>query len=255
MSQRYGIELAYRGTAYAGWQQQPNAVTVEGVITEAVSIMLGQAIKLVGCGRTDAGVHASDYVAHFDYAGKLPERWAGRLNRYLPEDIAVRRVVELPPDTHARFSATSRSYVYRISPRKDPLRPRTVTWLPALDRLDRRAMEEVADLVLQYTAFAPFCKSNSDAYTMNCLLHESRWEFGADEWRYHVTADRFLRGMVRLIVGACLRVGEGRVSVASVRQSLERQAALERPWSAPAAGLFLSAVRYPRREAWKLSVL
>ena len=251
-SKRYLLELAYRGTAYAGWQRQPNALSVEETVDTALSTVLGEPIKLVGCGRTDAGVHASDYAAHFDFAGDLPDRLLGRLNRMLPDDVALRALYEVPETLHARFSATGRSYVYRLTRQKDPFRPDTVGWVPALNTLDHGAMTAAAALLLDYGAFAPFCKTNSDAFTMNCTLRESRWVFGAEELTYHVSANRFLRGMVRLIVGMCLRVGEGKVDLEEVRQALERQERLRKPWSAPAAGLYLCKVAYEGRSAWRV---
>ncbi len=240
------LELAYRGTAYAGWQRQPNARSVEETIDTALSTVLGAPIKLVGCGRTDAGVHASDYAAHFDFGGKLPPRLLGRLNRYLPEDIALRGLYEVSTDVHARFSATQRSYRYCISYAKDPFRPDTVAWLPQLRDLDRERMQEAAALLLAYDEFAPFCKTNSDAYTMRCTLTESRWDFGAEELCYRISADRFLRGMVRLIVGMCLQVGTGQLQADEVRRALDRQQRLPRPLSVPACGLFLTRVQYTR---------
>ena len=247
---RYVLELAYRGTAYAGWQRQPNAMSVEETIDTALSTILGESIKIFGCGRTDAGVHASDFVAHFDFAGELPPRLLARLNRYLPEDIALYRICRVPEDFHARFSATARSYVYRISLRKDPFRPDTVAWLPAYGDLDLEAMDEAARLLPAFGEFAPFCKTNSDAYTMRCEITESTWEFGEAELVYRVSANRFLRGMVRLIVGSCLQIGAGKLSVDRLRICLERQERLPRPLSAPAAGLFLTSVTYDGRTDW-----
>nr|WP_256534365.1 tRNA pseudouridine(38-40) synthase TruA [Lewinella sp. JB7] len=242
--------MAYRGTAYAGWQRQPNARSVEETIDTALSTILGEPIKIVGCGRTDAGVHASDYVAHFDYAGQLPDRLLARINRYLPDDIALRGFYRVPPDLHARFSAVGRAYVYRISPVKDPFRTDTVAWLPALRELDHDLMRRAAQLLLEYGEFATFCKTNSDAFTMQCKVTESRWSFSAEEMTYHISANRFLRGMVRLIVGMCLQVGAGRLEISAVRQALDRQRRLPKPLSAPASGLFLHQVQYPGRGQW-----
>ena len=245
------VELAYQGTAYAGWQRQPNAVSVEQTIDTALSTILGAPIKLVGCGRTDTGVHASDFVAHFDYPGDLPPRLLARLNRFLPEDIVMYKLSEVTQDLHARFSATARSYRYHISRRKDPFRINTVTWLPAFGSLNQEAMQEVATLIKPYGEFAPFCKSNSDAYTMKCTLTESEWMFGKEEFIYRVSANRFLRGMVRLIVGTCLQVGNGKLTLDRVRQAMDLQERLPRPLSAPAEGLFLTSVVYPGRTDWR----
>ncbi len=251
-SRRYLLELAYRGTAYAGWQRQPNARSVEETIDSALTLILGQPIKLVGCGRTDAGVHASDYAAHFDYAGELPTCLLQRLNRYLPEDIALRRMWEVPPKVHARFSPTGRAYVYRLSLRKDPFRTDTAAWLPAIRDLDYGRMEAAAALLPAYGEFAPFCKTNSDAFTMKCRVTESRWTFGEEELCYHISANRFLRGMVRLIVGMCLQVGSGKLALAEVREALELQQPLPRPFSVPAAGLYLREVHFAPTTEWRV---
>lgn len=249
-TRRYVLELAYNGTRYAGWQRQPNAVSVEETVDTALSLILGEKIKIVGCGRTDTGVHASYYVAHFDFSGEFPPKFQRRFNRFLAEDIAILNVAEVPPDFHARFHATGRAYVYRLTFRKDPFRQDTVTSLPQLRNLDQEKMQAAADLLLRYAAFAPFCKTNSDAYTMDCTVTAARWEFGEEEWTFHISANRFLRGMVRLIVGMCLRVGEGKLALAEVEQALEKQERLPRPWSAPASGLYLCAVDYPNKSAW-----
>ena len=248
---RYLLQLAYRGTNYAGWQRQPNAVSVEETLDTALSTVLGQAIKLVGCGRTDAGVHASTYAAHFDFTGDFPPAFLRRMNRFLADDIALHALHEVPGDFHARFHATERGYRYRISPVKDPFRPGTVTQLNQTDRFDRGRMQEAAQLLLDYREFAPFCKAKADNFTNRCDLRVANWEFGETEWCFHIRSDRFLRGMVRLIVGMCLTVGEHKLTLADLRSCMEEQRPLPRPWSAPAAGLYLDYVSYPGRENWK----
>lgn len=249
---RYVLELAYNGTNYAGWQRQPNAISVEETLETALSTILGQPIELVGCGRTDTGVHASYYVAHFDFSGAFPPAFLRRINRYIAEDISLTALYRVHADFHARFHATGRGYTYRISLQKDPFRQNTVACLPQYaGRVDQAAMQAAADLLLEFAEFAPFCKTNSDAFTMQCQLAEARWGFSPDEWTFHISANRFLRGMVRLIVGMCLRVGEGKLSLEDVRQALEKQSRLPQPWSAPAEGLFLSMVEYPDKFSWE----
>ena len=247
---RYALELAYNGTAYAGWQRQPNALTVEEVVDTALSTILGEKIKIVGCGRTDAGVHASYYVAHFDYAGDIPPGFHRRYNRFVADDVALLGLFRVTDDFHARFHATGRGYTYRVALAKEPFRLHTVTSLPQYARADRVLMQRSAGLLPQYEAFFPFCKTKSDAYTMNCNVRDATWEFGEAEWLFHIRADRFLRGMVRLIVGMCLRVGVGKITVAEVRAALEEQRPLGQAWSAPAAGLYLSSVEYDDRGSW-----
>lgn len=247
---RYVLELAYNGTNYAGWQRQPNALSVEEAIDTALSLILGEKIKLLGCGRTDTGVHASYYVAHFDFSGQLPPALLRRFNRFLPEDIAILGIYRVPEDFHARFHATGREYTYQIALHKDPFRQNTVASLPQMKGLDQEKMQRAASLLLDYSAFAPFCKTNSDAFTMNCSLTEARWDFDGNEWTFHISANRFLRGMVRLIVGMCLRIGEGKLTPEQLREAMDKQARLPKPWSAPPSGLFLSGVNYPRKSDW-----
>jgi tRNA pseudouridine38-40 synthase len=252
-STRYVLELAYNGTNYSGWQRQPNALSVEETVDTALSLILNEKIKIVGCGRTDAGVHASHYVAHFDFAGAFPPAFMRRFNRFLAADISLQSLYRVPPEFHARFHATGRSYVYEVALQKDVFRKETVASLPQLsDQVDQVAMQAAADLLLEYEAFAPFCKTNSDAFTMNCELTEARWDFRPDHWTFHISANRFLRGMVRLIVGMCIRVGQGKLSLQELRLAMDNQTRLPKPWSAPAEGLFLSDIRYPDRSAWKV---
>ncbi|OAV43025.1 tRNA pseudouridine(38-40) synthase TruA [Lewinella sp. 4G2] len=248
---RYVLELAYNGTNYAGWQRQPNAMTVEERVDTALSTILGEKIKIIGCGRTDAGVHASYYVAHFDFDGVIPPAFERRYNRFVDEDIALLGLYKVAEDFHARFQANDRGYTYRMTLKKDPFRQHTVTSLPQFASADQDKMQRAADLLLSYSAFAPFCKTNSDAFTMNCEIRRANWEFTDEEWTFRIDADRFLRGMVRLIVGMCLRVGTGKLSLAEVEQALDNQRPLKNPWSAPAAGLFLSSVKYADRDGWE----
>jgi tRNA pseudouridine38-40 synthase len=249
---RYVLELAYNGTEYAGWQRQPNAMSVEEIVDTALSLILGEKIKIVGCGRTDAGVHASHYIAHFDFAGSFPPFFSRRFNRFMVEDVSMTTLYRVSPEFHARFHATSRSYTYEVALIKDVFRKDTVASLPQLrNQVDQEAMQAAANMLLEYKAFAPFCKTKSDAFTMNCDLTEARWVFSPDHWTFHISANRFLRGMVRLIVGMCIRVGQGKLSLEELRTALDQQTRLPKPWSAPAEGLFLSAIRYPSREDWE----
>ncbi|WP_020567797.1 tRNA pseudouridine(38-40) synthase TruA [Neolewinella persica] len=250
-SNRYALELAYNGTNYSGWQRQPNAMSVEEIIDTTLSTILGEKVKIVGCGRTDTGVHASYYVAHFDFAGPFPPAFLRRFNRFVADDVAILGLYRVPPEFHARFHATGRGYTYRLALRKDPFRPDTVASLPQFVDVDQKKMQAAANILLEYGDFAPFCKTNSDAFTMKCQLTEARWDFTEDGWTFHISANRFLRGMVRLIVGMCLRVGEGKLSLTDLRQAMDNQTRLPKPWSAPASGLYLSKVEYPDKSAWE----
>jgi tRNA pseudouridine38-40 synthase len=250
-SNRYVLELSYNGTNYAGWQRQPNALSVEETIDTTLSTILGEKIKIVGCGRTDAGVHASYYVAHFDFAGVFPAAFLRRFNRFVADDVALLGLYRVPSEFHARFHASGRGYTYRLALHKDPFRPDTVASLPQFVGIDSAKMQAAADVLLEYGDFAPFCKTNSDAFTMKCELTEARWDFAAEEWTFHISANRFLRGMVRLIVGMCLRVGAGKLSLEDLREGLENQTRLPKPWSAPAAGLYRSKVESSAKTAWE----
>ena len=250
---RYAMELVYNGTNYAGWQRQPNAMSVEEAVDTPLSLILGERIKIVGCGRTDAGVHAAHYVAHFDYEGDFPPAFLRRYNRLLADDVAVRALWRVPDDFHARFHATARGYVYKIALQKDVFRQNTVSSLPQLrDKVDREVMQQAARLLLDYEAFAPFCKTNADNFTMDCTLTAAEWEFGEDEWTFRISANRFLRGMVRLIVGMCIRAGQGKLSLGELRLAMDQQTRLPKPWSAPADGLYLTDIYYPGRDNWQL---
>ncbi len=238
------MHLAYNGRDFAGWQRQPHALAVQQVIEEALTLMVGEEIEIVGCGRTDAGVHASTYVAHFDAENPLPQGLDNRLNKYLPPSIAIRQIEPVGAERHARFDATYRAYEYYISLRKDPFRQETAYFYPQADQINRGRMQEAAALLLDYAAFFPFCKTGSDAKTMNCRLFRSEWTFEEDHWRYDIAADRFLRGMVRLCVGMCLNVGSGKTTLEEVRTALDRQERLKNSWSVAPEGLFLAQVRY-----------
>ncbi len=244
---RYFSELAYRGTNYNGWQRQPNAPSVQQAIEAAMATILGTAIEVVGCGRTDTGVHASQYFMHFDWDGPFPKEFLRRLNKLLPPDIAIRSIIEVAPDAHARFDATRRSYEYHIVLDKNPFGEDTTWHFPFFDRLDLEKTKAAATLLLAYGAFQPFCKSNTDVHTMECTLYRSEWVLDLEARRYvfHISANRFLRGMVRLIVGMCLNVGLGKLSVDEVKLALDRQVLLKKSWSVPPEGLFLTEVRYP----------
>lgn len=249
---RYFIELAYNGAAYYGWQVQPEQVSVQETITRALALILrSPELEIMGCGRTDTGVHASQYFAHFDFAEEFPRGFVSRLNKFLPKDIAIRRIFPVADDQHARFDAHYRAYQYHLTWQKDPFRQETSFYLYRAQHFDQALIQAAAKLLLEYEAFFPFCKTGSDAKTMRCTLFRSEWEFKDDEWVYHIAANRFLRGMVRLIVGMCLSVGEGKLSLAQVREALDKQEHLPKSLSIAPEGLFLTEVRYAFLEGEK----
>ncbi len=244
---RYFLSLSYRGTHYAGWQTQPNAVSVQATLETALSTVLRQKIEVTGCGRTDAGVHARFYVAHFDYEAMLPTTFLNGLNSLLPKDVAVYEIRPVTPEAHARFDAYERSYEYYVSLRKDPFSTETAWFYPQYALLSYEKMQEVAALLPQYSAFFPFCKSDSGLEHYACNLKVAFWEQRPKEhqWVFHITANRFLRGMVRLIVGACIQVGKGQLAIAEVQTALDEQKILKKSLSVPPQGLFLTDVKYP----------
>lgn len=239
-SMRYFIEFAYKGTHYHGSQMQPNGITVQNVLQDAFATILRQPVGLVFAGRTDAGVHAEQMFAHFDLDIEPPT--PERLNRLLPTDIAVYRIFRVADDMHARFSAVSRTYEYRITTRKSPFTHHTRTYVPA--PLDYEAMNEAARLLLGTHDFAAFCKLHTDSKTTICTVTDARWITKRDEAVFTITADRFLRNMVRAVVGTLFEVGRHKITpedFGTVIRSLSRQAAGQ---SAPPEGLFLTSVRY-----------
>lgn len=243
---RYFLELAYNGTRYSGYQEQPHRITVQGALEDALQLLLQQPTKVVGCGRTDAGVHALQYYVHFDTNNPLHPNFLYRLNRVLSSDILCYRVVEVAPDAHARFDATSRSYRYVVDAYQNPFRQETAYYCHYVHQLDIDKMQQAAQLLLQYKDFTTFCKSQTDTKTKLCDLYESYWEIDAQEQQliYHVRANRFLRGMIRLIVGMCLNVGKGNLELSVVKEALDQKETLKRALSAPATGLFLTDIHY-----------
>jgi tRNA pseudouridine38-40 synthase len=243
---RYFLELSYIGTAYNGWQNQPASPSVQAEVERALRFALHrEKVSAVGCGRTDTGVHASLYYAHFDGPDdrELDQRFAYRLNGSLPPDIAVHRVIPVPGDAHARFSATERGYVYRIHRHKDPF----LTHLSHQLRppLDVAAMNEACRALVGRQDFSSFCKAGSDAKTMLCDVRLAQWDEVPGGYRFRIRADRFLRNMVRAVVGTCLRIGHGHEEPASMARVIAARDRTQAGKSAPARGLYLEHVLYP----------
>ena len=247
---RYFAELAYNGTNYFGWQRQPNASSVQATIEDALSLILRAQITIVGCGRTDTGVHASQYFIHFDCSVDFPKGFLSRLNKYLPEDIAFYQIFPVSEITHARYDAFKRSYEYHICFRKTPFHTNICYHYPFAKQLDLEKMQAASHLLLNYKEFFPFCKTNTDVKTMRCDLQRAEWVYLEQEQKliFHISANRFLRGMVRLIVGMCLNVGLGKIEIERVKKAMDEQSRLEKSLSAPAHGLFLTEIKYPFSE-------
>ena len=242
---RYFITLSYDGTRYHGWQIQPNGVSVQETLQQSLSTLLRCEIEVVGAGRTDAGVHARMMVAHFDFSEALDcPQLAYRLNKILPQDIAVQKVEQVADDMHARFSATSRTYHYFVHTRKDPF-CRHYSWL-LHGMIDFQAMNESAQLLLHYTDFTSFSKVNTDTKTNLCTITEAHWdEIAPGQWRFTITANRFLRNMVRAIVGTLIEVGRGRMTKEEFCKVIEQQDRCSAGESVPGNALFLVNIEWP----------
>lgn len=246
--QRYFIELAYKGTDYHGWQIQPNAVTVQELLNKALSTLLRQTIETTGCGRTDTGVHATQFFAHMDVEESIDHGpWTMDLlrsiNALLLSSIAIKRVIPVHADAHARFDATLRSYEYHIHFHKDPFKD-SFSWL-LRDRPDINLMNKAAEIMMNYTDFSCFSKSNTQVKTNNCKISRAVWVAEGDSIKFHISADRFLRNMVRAIVGTLLMVGRGEILPEQVQDIIESKNRGNAGTSVPACGLYLTEVRYP----------
>ena len=241
---RYFIELAYNGKAYHGWQYQPNAISVQETLEKTLFTALQVETPVVGAGRTDAGVHASQYFAHFDAEKvKNKEKFIYKLNSLLPDDIAVYDLIEVNDEAHARFYATARSYEYYVVQRKDPFSFETAHYVK--NELDVEKMNLAASILLGHRDFKCFSKSKTDVHTYNCKITSAQWVRENDVLVFKITADRFLRNMVRAIVGTLLEIGLDKIPVSRLHQILESRDRQEAGTSVPAKALFLSKIEYP----------
>ena len=256
---RYFITLSYDGTNYHGWQIQPNAPSVQETLQQALSTLLRETVEIVGAGRTDTGVHASMMVAHMDVASELDcEQLVYKLNKILPQDIAVQKIEQVRDDMHARFSAKSRTYQYHIHLGKDPFM-RHYSWRIPYPELDFKKMNEAAKVLMEYEDFTSFSKTNTDTKTNICKITRAEWrtspnpsEVGeqcrrpskTDCWVFTITANRFLRNMVRAIVGTLVEVGRGRMTIDEMRRVIEAKDRCMAGESVPAKALFLVDIEY-----------
>ena len=241
---RYFIELSYDGAAYCGWQRQPDAPTVQQALEKALSTLLRQDIEVVGAGRTDTGVNASFYIAHFDTAEEIVcDHITYKLNAMLPHDIAIKRIYRVADDLHARFDAVEREYTYFLTPRKSPFR-RFSAWHYTAD-LNIDNMNAAAARLLEHEDFTTFAKLNSNNKTNICHISHAEWIVESDgTLRFTIRADRFLRNMVRAIVGTLVDVGRGRYTVEEFDALIRAKDLSKASAGAPACGLFLSNVKY-----------
>ena len=241
---RYFVTLSYDGTRYHGWQIQPNGDSIQERLQGALSTLLRAEISVTGAGRTDAGVHARMMVAHFDYEEALDgQQLCYKLNRLLPYDIAVQKVEQVADDLHARFSATSRTYHYYIHTVKDPFSRAYSCELHY--PLDFTKMNEAAAMLLNYEDFGAFCKSGADVKTTLCQVTAAEWhQTSPSTWYFEITANRFLRNMVRAVVGTLVDVGRGRLSLEEFQKVIEGKRRTEAGESMPGNALFLEDIKY-----------
>lgn len=241
---RYFITFSYDGTAYHGWQIQPHSVTVQEELQKALSTLMRKPMEVVGAGRTDTGVHARKMIAHFDHDEVLDcSQLVYKLNKLLPRDIAVQHVEPVADDMHARFSAKSRTYHYYVHLEKNPFL-RSYSW-QVYGNPDFELMNRAARVLMEYKDFTSFSKVNTDTKTKDCTITEARWDrVGEDQWRFTVTANRFLRNMVRAIVGTLMEVGRGRMTIEQLRSVIEAKDRCRAGDSVPGNALFLVEVLY-----------
>jgi tRNA pseudouridine38-40 synthase len=241
---RYFIELQYKGSNYHGWQLQDNAITIQEELNKALSLLLKIAVNVVGAGRTDTGVHASQFFAHFDDFKSIDtSKLVYKLNAILPGDIVIKNIFQVKEDAHARFDAISRSYEYRMWLGKNPF-TNEVCWQthlnPSVDK-----MNEAAKCLLNYKDFKCFSKSKTDVNTYNCTITNAEWKLNGSNLIFYITADRFLRNMVRAIVGTLIEVGLDKISIDEFKQIIESRNRSNAGVSVPPQGLFLTKVVYP----------
>lgn len=240
---RYFIEFSYNGKNYFGYQIQPKDISVQEELERALSTILREEIKTTGAGRTDTGVHAKKMFAHFDTHLVLPEKLTHQLNSFLPDDISVKRIFEVRNDFHARFDATFRTYEYYISLDKNPFTTDSA-WQHWRRDLDINKMNEACSILFEYEDFTSFAKLHTDNKTNLCEIYIAKWEQNGTELKFTISANRFLRNMVRAIVGTMVEVGSGKIKPEDLRKVIENKNRNSAGTSAPAHGLFLVDVGY-----------
>lgn len=241
---RYFIELSYNGSAYHGWQNQPNALSVQEVTEKALSLLLGEQISIMGAGRTDAGVHAKQMFAHFDTDVNFDVKdLIFKLNSFLPIDVAIHDIFKVKAEAHTRFDALSRTYLYRVSLKKNVFTNENVFYVK--HALDVDKMNEASKILFEYKDFQCFSKSKTDVKTYHCDIMQAEWFYKDDELHFEIKANRFLRNMVRAIVGTMINIGLGKVAVDELHNIIQSKCRSEAGFSVPAHGLYLTKIEYP----------
>lgn len=246
--QRYFIQLSYNGTSYHGWQIQDNTPkTIQQQLNEALSTVLNETIETTGCGRTDTGVHAKDYYAHFDALNvdliSAKAKWVYKINSVLPADIALKNIIKVNNEASSRFDATSRTYEYLITTVKDPFLIDKAYFFS--NELNIDLMNKACKCLFDYIDFSCFSKSNTQTFTNNCKIMKAEWERRGELIVFTIQADRFLRNMVRAIVGTMMDIGKGKMTLEEFKQVIESKNRSEAGFSVPASGLYLLNITYP----------
>ncbi|GAA4884600.1 tRNA pseudouridine(38-40) synthase TruA [Flaviramulus aquimarinus] len=241
---RYFIELSYNGSAYHGWQNQPNALSVQEVTEKALSTLLGKQMSIMAAGRTDAGVHAKQMFAHFDTDVDFEIKdLIFKLNSFLPIDVAIHNIFKVKAEAHSRFDALSRTYLYRVTLKKNVFTNDQVYYVK--QGLDFDKMKEASKILFEYKDFQCFSKSKTEVKTYHCDIMKAEWHFKDDELHFVIQANRFLRNMVRAIVGTLINVGLGRLSVDDLHTIIQSKNRSKAGFSVPAHGLYLKNITYP----------
>ena len=241
---RYFIEFSYNGSAYFGYQIQPKQISVQEELEKALSTILRESVKTTGAGRTDTGVHAKKMFAHFETDQLLSENLIYKLNSFLSENIAIKRIFKVDDDMHARFSATYRTYEYYISLEKNPFSKDSSWQYWRQKTLNINLMNEACKILFEYDDFTSFAKLHADNKTNICKIYKAEWEQLGNQLRFTISADRFLRNMVRAIVGTMVEIGTGKIAPQDLRRIIEEKYRNSAGVSAPAQGLFLVDVGY-----------
>ncbi len=244
--QRYFVKLSYKGTKYHGWQIQPNAITIQEVLQKAFSLILREDVVLIGAGRTDAGVHAINYIAHFEVISTInnAKQLIFKLNSFLDNDIVIQDIFPVSEDKHARFSAISRTYEYRIHQNKNPFLTETSLYIS--EKLNFDAMNDAAKILFTFKDFTSFSKLHTDTKTNFCKIQRAEWLKRNEENIFIITADRFLRNMVRAVTGTLLEIGKGKINTVDFMKIIESKDRSSAGVSVPAHALFLTEIRYPK---------
>lgn len=240
---RYFIELAYKGTNYHGWQYQPDAESVQETLNKALSLLLKTDIDIVGAGRTDTGVHAKQMFAHFDIEAEIDTpQLVHKLNSFLPKDIAIFNILKVSDEAHARFDATKRTYEYHIHKIKDVFENDGSYQFQLPLNIDK--MNQACEILFKHNDFECFSKVNTDVHTFNCVIFEANWQQNGNKLVFTISADRFLRNMVRAIVGTMINIGTGKISLADFEKIIDSKDRSQAGFSVPAHGLYLTKIEY-----------